>query len=392
MAFTFNFSWGNQSQPISVERDRSGNWFYEMFNSSASHKELLTDAQKIKAVLNNPAVLKVFALNCDLFSTGVNKSGDIENFLQTQRSTPNFKQGWTQYFWDYMFWVQTGTAYMWNPNNAKVLGNNNTVQWLNPANIEWQPSLIDKLSGLIFSNATLKDITKNTVKYKLCDGSSKLIPLNEITPFFDLTNGVSGNFYKGESRLNALYKIISNSEQALDSKSKNLEYSRKFMVNGTNSVDDITSLPMSETEKLSIESVMNSPKSVHAVKSPIEIKRFVDDIANLKIDESFYNDYLMIGSLYNIPRELLDANLLAKGNTYENKEKAIGFHVEYTMIPKAKNLMDGFMSMFGYKDLSMTWEHASFNQVFEIDRQVVIKAKLDNIILAKTNGIDLNKL
>ena len=164
------------------------------------------------------------------------------------------------------------------------------------------------------------------------------------------------------------------------------------MVNGTNSIDDITSLPMSEGEKMSIEKVFSSGKTVHAVKSPIEVNRFVDDIANLKLDESFYNDYLMVGSIYNIPRELLDANLLAKGNTYENKEKAIGFHVEYTMQPKAKNLMDGLSRLFGFKDLYMTWEHATFNQVFEVDRQNVIKLKLENLKLAKELDVKIEDI
>lgn len=61
---------------------------------------------------------------------------------------------------------------------------------------------------------------------------------------------------------------------------------------------------MGDEEKISIRSIANSSKDVHAVKTPITISRFVDDIANLGLDSSLNSDYLTIGSTLRPPKEL----------------------------------------------------------------------------------------
>jgi hypothetical protein len=379
MGFNFNFGFGNNTPQI-IERDSSGNIFFEIFSGTHASK-FKSEQDKINTVLSNPAVLKVFALNCDLFSLG--KIND--DFLYTQRKKPNFKQNWTQFLWDYMFFTQLGTAYLWTPNNK--LNETSPIQWLNPANIEFDTNLIDKINNLILSNITYKELIKGTIKYNF-GNTTKLIPLSEITPFYDLTNSVSDNSFKGISRIDALYKIISNSENALNAKSINLEFSQKFVASSKS--ESLESVNMTDTEKQSIEGIVRSNKTVHAIKKPIDIKRFVDDIARLKLDECFYNDYFMIGSMYGIPRDVLEANL--KGSTYENQEKAVNRHVEYVLKPKGQMLTDSFEDLFNYSDLVMSWEHLSFNQVFERERQEVIKLKLENEILAKENNINLNEL
>jgi hypothetical protein len=379
MGFNFNFGFGNNTPQI-IERDSSGNIFFEIFSGTHASK-FKSEQDKINTVLSNPAVLKVFALNCDLFSLG--KIND--DFLYTQRKKPNFKQNWTQFLWDYMFFTQLGTAYLWTPNNK--LNETSPIQWLNPANIEFDTNIIDKINNLILSNITYKELIKGTIKYNF-GNTTKLIPLSEITPFYDLTNSVSDNSFKGISRIDALYKIISNSENALNAKSINLEFSQKFVASSKS--ESLESVNMTDTEKQSIEGIVRSNKTVHAIKKPIDIKRFVDDIARLKLDECFYNDYFMIGSMYGIPRDVLEANL--KGSTYENQEKAVNRHVEYVLKPKGQMLTDSFEDLFNYSDLVMSWEHLSFNQVFERERQEVIKLKLENEILAKENNINLNEL
>lgn len=388
MGFNFNIAF-NSRQPISVERDSSGNWFYTLFSSKANHGKLANDADKLNAVLSNPYLMKCFALNADIFSIGRVDSGNNQDFLPTVKQDPNFRQSWSQFMWDYMFYVQLGTAYLWKPYTTNNLNDNYPIQFLNPANIDWNSSLVDKLKDIILSKGSLRELRKEKIKYNLGNGKTIRIPLDEITPLFDLTNS-TGNAYQGASRLDSLFKIISNTEQALDAKSKNLEYSRKFIVNGNNELSNVSELPMSSDEKASIEKIMSSKKDIHAVKTPININRFVDDIASLKLDESLNSDYLMIGTTLGIPKELLDVNIGGKnGSTYENQQKAIGRHVEYTLQPKAKNLMEQMERLFGLKDLVMTWEHCSFNQVFEAEKQANIKLMLENAILAKANGLNI---
>ena len=40
-------------------------------------------------------------------------------------------------------------------------------------------------------------IGNEKVKYTFENGETRDIPLKEITPFFDLSNGISGNWYQG---------------------------------------------------------------------------------------------------------------------------------------------------------------------------------------------------
>lgn len=391
MGFSFNISFGgNQREPLSIDTDKSGNVFYTMFSSSSALGKVIPDDDKLRIVLNNPALLKVIALDCDIFSLGkINKYQDEKikevDFLYSETKKPNMFQSWTQFDYDYKFWLNIfGTAYLYNPNNSKVLNENSNIQWLNPCNFQWDSGLIQKLQALILSKQSYNDIFKNSVLYRFDNGDSKWIKLNEITPFHDLTNAGSNNPMKGYSRIDALYKVIKNSELALDAKSINLEFAQKYLVAGQADPDNVTQMPMSETEKLSIEEKLRSNKKVHAIKSMIDIKRFVEDIGKLKIDESFYNDYFMFGTMFNIPRDILEANL--RGSTYENQEKSMARLIEYCEAPKGQMLTDWLENQYGYQDIRMSWAHLMFNQVFEKERAERVGLQIDNIIKVKDAG------
>lgn len=382
MGLSFSFNWGKQ--PLSVEIDQNGNYFYEMYNSKSSQNKFTSNAQKVNSVLTNIALLKVFSVNCDLFSSGkVIQGKDNYDFLKKQMPHPNPKQNWTQYFWDYMFWIQTGTALQYNDRVTS------TTQWLNPAKISFDSSLIDKMKGLILRNVTYKDIIQGSLKYDLGNGNSQLIPLKDIKPYFDLSSGMKDNFFEGASRLDSLSKVISNIEQALDAKGINLEFSQNFMVSGMKSGGVIgqDSLPMGEAEKLSIESSIRSSKKVIATKTPVDIKRFVDDIYKLRLDDSVKADFSLVGSVYGMPKEIID--IIAEGSTYENQSKAIGRHVDYFHKAKANDLIEGLMSVFGWTDLKYSFDHLSFNQVFEVERQNRIKLQLENEKLAKELNVNI---
>lgn len=388
MGFFFNIGFGgNQREPLNIEQDKAGNIFYTMFSSSTALGKVIPDSDKLRIVSQNPALLKVIALDCDIFSLGkINQYEDgklkEQDFLYSLKKKPNLRQSWTQFLWDYKFWLDIyGTAVLYNPNNAKVISDNNSIQWLNSCLIEWDSSLISKLKAFILSNATWKDVLNTTVTYRFENGQSKVIKLNELSFFYDLTNAGQDNPMKGISRIDALFKVIKNSELALDAKGINLEFSQKFLVAGQADPDNVTQLPMSETEKLSIEEKIRSSKKVHAVKSMIDIKRFVEDIGKLKIDESFYNDYFMFGTMFNIPRDILEANL--RGSTYENQEKSMARLIEYCEAPKGQMLTDWFESQYDLQDIRMSWDHLMFNQVFEKERAEKTGLQIDNIIKAR---------
>lgn len=388
--FVFEFTFGNADipRPQSVERDMGGNWWNWIWSSEGkTGKGFTSDKERINTVLNNPAALKVWKINADLGSLGkINKFVDNKEIekdvLFTKKAKPNFYQGWTQFFWDYYFWIQFGTAYMYRTNN--VFGESTQLYWLNPANIEWDDSWKRKLTKFTFSMVGFNEQLKETVRYKWPDGTETNIKLKDITPFYDLSNGIEGNWFKGTSDLDSLYKVIRNSEYALDAKAINLEFSQKFMVSGKNSIDEITNTPMAQEEKDAVEQSIRNGKKVHAVKSEIDIKRFVDNINNLKLDEQFFNDYFTIGAMKGIPRDILELGL--KGATYENQEKSIGRHVEYALKPKGQLITDAFEELFGWEDLRFSWAHLSFNQVFEKDRAERVEIQLRNLAAAKELG------
>ena len=78
MGFFFNIGFGgNQREPLNIDTDNSGNIFYTMFSSSSAIGKAIPDNDKLMVILNNPALLKVIALDCDIFSLG--KINQYEN-------------------------------------------------------------------------------------------------------------------------------------------------------------------------------------------------------------------------------------------------------------------------------------------------------------------------
>jgi hypothetical protein len=209
--------------------------------------------------------------------------------------------------------------------------------------------------------------------------------------FTDLTNGI-GNWFKSFSRIDALHKIISNSEVMLDSENINGRFSGKFMVAGTADPNDVTKLPLGEDEKTDIERKMQDHREVHAVKSMVDIKRFVENMGQLKLNEKYLHAYFLIGNMYGIPRDVLEAY---NSSTFENQEKARGAHVSYTLEPKAEELMQALSKRFGYleegKELVMSWDHLPFMQVFEKDRAVTKEVNVRTFVNLIRNGVPLDE-
>lgn len=388
----WNFLSSFGRQPLFVEKNLQGDWMYTMYSSRGNQHQILQPEAKLRAVLKSPAAMLIFTLQCDLFSLGriTNDKGEV--ILPTLRRTPNYKSGWTQWEWDYMFWNMMGTAYQY-VSGGKLLDDNNTVQWLNPSKILWEPTSIQKMMDFIFTKATYKDIVGENIRYVIGNGKTKYIPLKDIIPIHDLSSNMNDNWYVGISRVDSLYKIISNSEEALDSKASNLDMSKKWLVAGKQDPNNVTELPMGEDEKRSIEDSINGGKRVHANKSMIDIKRFVENIAQLKLDDSFWADVYTIGKMYNIPRDIIEAYVSqgGKGSTYDNQEKALITHIEHSLKPKGDELCECLKNTFVNVpgDIKMTWDHLSCYNTFETERQNVVSLKLNNAILAKENGLKL---
>ncbi|HHX60347.1 MAG TPA: phage portal protein [Epulopiscium sp.] len=332
----------------------------------------------IDSVLKHPAVLKVFALQCDLFSLGEvfvrDKDGkliDNDPFLSFINN-PNPYEEKSDFLWNYMFNHMLGNAYTYV--DSKIISDKNKAYNLD----SWKVVISDELKKfsdkLILSSSTEKYLNNQSIKYIFDDATSTKIEWSKIIHIPDLR--VGGRF-RGESRINALNKIIANSEASLDAENININYSGKFLVASENTIEKP---PLTPDEKKDIEKKMLGGKAVHAVSKMLEIRRFVENMANLELDKKYLNAYYLVGKMYGIPRDVLEAY---ESSTFENQEKARGTHVSYSLQARGNALMNGFERMFGYqsegKDIFISWDHLPFMQVFEEQRASIKKTNLDSL-------------
>lgn len=376
---------------------KSGFLPFHIFGTSPQFNDYTRDAQKLAVIFSNPALLKVFCLQCDLFSLGKvyvydENDKEIEGDPAVNRiANPNFMQNQSQWLWDYMFWKMVGNAYLYMESKL-VERDNAPMYWLETHKIEW-PTELDKVKDkFIFSQAKLNELMGTVITYRYEDGTVFKFPLSKIATVSDLTNGV-GNWFKGHSRIDALYKVISNSETSLDSKNINVRFTAKFLVAGQQDPNDVTKLPMPEDEKQDIEKKINGEKQVHAVKSLVDIKRFVDDLRVLELDKSYLADYYLIGSMYNIPRDVLEAYA---SSTFENQEKARAGHVSYTLEPAGEILGATLGKKWGYdlqgKKICLSWDHLPFVQVFEKDRMAMKSQQINTFNAMRKAGIPIEEI
>lgn len=375
------------------------NFGFDIIQGSTQFNTFARDKEKLAMVLSNPAVLKVFALQCDLFSMGkvqvTDKAGkEIEDdpFIKlVQRPNPMPGQNQSQFLFDFMFWHMLGTAYCY-VDSRLVEREKNVMYFLDPSKIEWPTELEKDKDKLIFSDSAFTKLMKTEITYRYQDGTKFEFPFNRLVMSFDLTNGV-GNFFKGISRLDALYKIISNSEHVLDSQNVNIRYTSKFMVGSEFATGTTTKLGMTDEEKRDINEKFDSQaKNVYPVRGKVNIQRFVEDLASLQLPQEYLHQYFLIGNMFNIPRDVLEAYNSA---TYENQEKARAAHANYTLDPKGNQFMDSFETHFSYKEsgknIKISWDHLPFMQVFAKEKAETKKVTVEVLTSLLALGVSIEQ-
>lgn len=338
------------------------------FNSYAATKD------KLEIILHNFALLRVFSLQCDLFSMAKfyvkdNSNGEYildDPFLDFIKQ-PNPFQGQSDFLWSFMFNHMIGSGKIWG--TSKLIENPLLKMYVLD---NWKLQLPNDLSGfdkLLEAESSVKEILDKEATYTYNDGKTKKLKLSDIISIKDLNIG--SDWFGYQSRVDALYKVITNIEEALNSENINIRYSGKFLVAGKSDPENVNQQPLSTTEKESIEDKMNGKKSVHAVKSMIDIKRFIDSIKAIGLTEIESVQFSRIGTVFGVPEEILKA-FAEKGSTFENQEKAKGGYVDYVLEPKGSKLCHALNSYFGYnkegKEIIMSWDHLAFMQVFEKEK------------------------
>jgi hypothetical protein len=340
---------------------------FNVIQGSTNFNTYGTEKEKLAAALSNPAFLKVLSLQCDLFSLAKvyvydQDKNELEQdeFLKWFRR-PNPFQSQSQFLWDAMFWQMLGTSYAYLTSNN--LSNPLLRAYhLDPAKIEWPQWLEQERDHLALSSEKLKRIMDAPLVYRYDNGVTLNPLIQELIITHDMTNGI-GNWLKSPSRVDALYKVIANSEEALNSKNINVRYAGKFLV-GSDSGTDRT--PLMPEEKENIKEQMESDKQVFPTAAMVYIRRFVENMKVLELGSAYLEDYFIIGSMYGIPRDVLEAY---QSSTFENQEQARAGHVAYTLDPKGNDWVNQYEDHFGYtdqgKNIVLDWSHLPFMQVFQ---------------------------
>jgi len=384
MGFNFNIGYNSNRLPNYIERNSDGSWFFSILDAFiGKRKGFKSESNKLETILNNPAILKVFCFLADTYSQVkidkyVNDVLKEKDFLYSYQKTPNDWQTWTDLFWEHRFWLASGNAYLYVDANVWY--------YLRPQGLDFTDAQIKAFCQISFSGKYKKDVTNQTFKYRNENGVVQVLKMKNLHVFTDMSGGVSGNWLKGNSRLDALYQIAVNSELALQSKGTNLKYTEKFLVSGQHDVKDTTSRPMAETEKDSIEQSLENGRKINATKSKVDMQQMISNIKDLKLDEAYESDLIKVANMYGIPKDVID--ILAKGSTYENQEKSLGKFINYNEMPKVQQMTDTYEVILDEQDLRGSFKHLPFNSVFEVDKINNRKVELESLKMAVELGLD----
>lgn len=183
--FSNIFGFGNQIA------EKWGNDIF-LFDPNADFSNFTNDRLKVAAVFCNPAVLKVFKLQCDMFSQGevyVYRNGkqlDNDPFLSLINNPNPFQQK-SQFLWDAMFWKMIGNAYCYVDSNS-VTSESNKLYIMDSGKMLFPADMNKYKDMLVLSGATMDAINKLQINYSYSNGGTQLINWGNITHVPDLSN------------------------------------------------------------------------------------------------------------------------------------------------------------------------------------------------------------
>lgn len=360
-------------------------------SASTQYNDYHDEQAKLDAILKSPALLTVFSINCDLFSLGRVKIKDNNGeVLETHPlydllKNPNFFTTESQFFWDFMFWNMLGNAYLYI--DSKASQENNNLYFLNSSKLDFPQEMTDNADKLFLSKRNAENFLKSSVDYIYNDGKRKPILFNKILHFNDTTSTTNA-WFKGSSKIDALYKVISNSELSLDAKNIELLFTKKYMVAGKVGEADLDNPMLSPEDKKDIEHKVMSERPVTAVRKMVDIKRFVENLKSEGLDKSFMQDLFTIARMFGIPKDVIEVNIDG-GAKYENQEKSRGNHVDYALKPKGDEFLNGLMKYFGFEGKAeMTWDHLPFMHFRTMQENEAKKTKAEAFRILVDSGVN----
>jgi hypothetical protein len=395
------FSWlgSNLSPYLSVERDRQGQFFYTIHDGSANFKtqnpnklyENSFALRKAVSILKDTGKLA----NINLYENGKLKQN---NFLYSLKPKPNPYQTWTNFIEEFIYWYSLGTVYYWKGSGISYESRNQYFLDFS----KFDSDTIKKLEkfGKKLTNSNInefyKDFKNHQIKYKFNDSDTQLIPLSEVVVIQSDIN--VNSWFFNFNRLNAISKILTNADDSLDAKNINIHFSKKYAayqgVNKDDLAQQITGLSKGERDDIKQKVMSKDPLHVSGSNN-LEIKRFIDNLKNLGYDESFLNDYLLVGLFFNIPLEILGDFLRSKGLSSQGdaKEKAMIQLIDMAIMPILQTFTDVLeLGLKENQEVKAEFTHLWFMKVAIKQQAEQRKMDLEALKMAKELGLDDTKV
>lgn len=331
--------------------------FSKVYAPTAIYPQSWSDRELYNMALTNPALLRVLCLQCDIFSHGevkvLDKDGNeitVHPFLDLLKS-PNSKQEKEEFLWELMFNLLIGEAIIFcESSDLTAIGQKMVIvpRFTLSEPQKQHSDLYDALTDKT-NDSSPKKVTIDTGTDQIYTTTSHLVRIKDV--------------YVSNSRIDALRKVVCNSEAALDSKNINVRYTGKFLVG---SPLDLGAIGFGDKEKKDIrDKIDNKDERVWPVNGAVQLKRFVESVKDTGLSEAYFDDYFLIGSMYGIPRDVLEAYA---SSTFENQSQSMAKHIAYSISPKGNLVFNKLEVFFGMdkagENIRISWDHLPTMHVF----------------------------
>ena len=327
-----------------IERSINGTMSYQLLDGSG----FVNYSDYLKISLENPVLNTIVSLRAKMYSqmaiSHIDANGnEIKNSeVLKLLKQPNYFQSQEDFLFQQMWFLSVaGNNYVYQikPLTTQLP---KSLYNLIPSEIDFNN--VNKVNKFVFKKDDAKGIQDRIIKYTL-DNQQYPIKLSEITPLYDLANGLQQNsWFAAPSRVQGIEKVLQNIEQNLNSKHKNLQFSAKYI--GTNKSTGMEAQIQSADRK-AIENVLNS-KDVLTTNAAIDYKHLVSDMKRLYLDEQFADDANKCLLAFELNKGVL--NYFAKDSTFENQNQGIINWIQNSIQGSADNTMNSLSSSFGLLD------------------------------------------
>jgi ribosomal protein S18 len=374
-------SWLDTLKGIFGERDRMGNvWYYG---------SELDGLKRSKSYLNlsfeNFVLMTICALRSKIYSqmqiTHLDSAGNEIKDSQYIKllQQPNYFQSQEDFFFTQMWFLSaTGNDYCYEVKSGKDPA---SLYNLIPSEIDFKDT--NKLKKFITQQADIKAYEEKVIVYTL-DGQDYKLPLKDIIPFYDLSNGMSKNSpMQSHSRVEGIDHVLQNINENVKSKNINLRFSQKYIIS---SQSDGNEVQLQEEDRKDITRKLGQ-KSVIITNQKILATHLVSDFKKLFLDEQLSNDALFCLLAFDMNKDVL--NYFSSGSTYENQEKAMLNYIQNSIQRDADNTMNSFASHWGLiekgEKLKASFMHLPIMQIIINQKIATLKAFQDVLTVAINN-------